>query len=346
MLLPQSALAWGVQGHTLISRLAAQSFPTDMPAFVRTATGVDEIAALGPEEDRLKGSGGSWDADNDPGHYLDLGDDGTVDGVSLRALPESMKAYTLALELKHATPWSVGYLPYSILDGFEQLREDFALWRVYNYGAQHANTATLRARFAYARRLREDLTLRDIGVWSHFVADGSQPLHVTVHFNGWGKYPNPHGYTTAPIHSEFENDFVDDNYETLQDVRAQMAAEHIPAPSALLSQDQLDTLVGTYLAGTNAAVVPLYQIAGPTGAGFKKYSVKAAMFTAKQLARGAAELRDLSDLAWRDSLYVSVGYPHHTVEDILNGKVLLTKALLSIRLPAVSTEMSQARVLL
>ena len=327
MLLPQSALSWGMRGHTLISRLAAQSFPADMPAFMRTAAAVDEIATLGPEEDRLKGSGASWDADNDPGHYLNLGDDGTVDGVSLHALPESMKAYALALEPRHATPWSVGYLPYSILDGFEQLREDFALWRVYNYGAQHASTAAMRAQFAAARRLRETLTLRDLGVWSHFVADGSQPLHVTVHYNGWGNYPNPHHYTNAPIHSEFESDFVD-SYETLQDVRAQMAAEHITAPSALLSQDQLDTLVENYLTGTNAAVVPLYQIAGPTGVGFKKYSVQAAIFTAKQLARGAAELRDLSDLAWRNSLYVSVGYPYHTVEDILNGKVPLTKALL------------------
>ncbi|HUY40580.1 MAG TPA: S1/P1 Nuclease [Candidatus Dormibacteraeota bacterium] len=320
---PANAFAWGMQGHTMISRLAAQNFPADMPAFVRTATAANEIATLGPEEDRLKGSGASWDADNDPGHYLNVADDGTIDGVSLHALPESMKAYALALEQRHATPWSVGYLPYSILDGFEQLRQDFALWRVYNYGAQHASTAAMRAQFGVARRLREILTLRDLGVWSHFIADGSQPLHVTVHFNGWGRYPDPQAYTQAPIHSVFESDFVD-RYVSARDVRAQMRPEQIASPARLLSQSDLDALVATYLEGTASAMVPLYRIAGPTGAGFKAYSAQAADFAARQLARGADELRDLSDLAWRDSPYVSVGYPYHPVLDILRGKVPLS----------------------
>jgi hypothetical protein len=311
----------------MISRLGAQAFPSDMPAFVRTPAAVNEIAYLGPEEDRLKGSGESWDDDNDPGHYLDLGDDGSIDGVTLRALPDSMKGYTQALEPAGATPWSVGYLPYSILDGFEQLRDDFAMWRVYDYAARHAATATLRARFAAARRLREDLIVRDIGVWSHFVGDGSQPLHVTVHFDGWGHYPNPHGYTARPIHSLFESDFVD-RYVSAQDVRAQIPAENIGAPTRLLTQDALTSIVTTYLEGTNAAVIPLYEIAGPTGVGFERSSLAAVRFTAKQLARGAAELRDLSDLAWRDSLYGNVGFPYHSVRDILAEKVAITAALL------------------
>lgn len=325
---PQSAFGWGYKGHELISRLAAQSFPRDMPAFVRTPAAVDEIATLGPEEDRLKGSGESWDDDNDPGHYLDVGDDDTVDGVALNALPASMKAFDAALAPAHATPWSVGYLPYSILDGFEQLRDDFALWRVYDYGATHAATPPLRAEFARALALREALTLRDIGVWSHFVGDGSQPLHVTDHFNGWGDYPNPHGYTRAPIHSLFESDFVN-RFVTLQDVRAQLPAESIAAPTTVLSQSELASMVESYLAGTAAAVEPLYAIAGPTGAGFRASSSTAIAFTAKQLARGAAELRDLSDLAWRDSLYASIGYPERSVQDILSGKAPLSEQLLN-----------------
>jgi hypothetical protein len=325
---PQNALAWGFKGHEIISRLAAQSLPADMPAFVRTPAAIDEIATLGPEEDRLKGSGESWDDDNDPGHYLDVGDDGTVGGIALRALPESMEAFDAALAPTRATTWSVGYLPYSILDGFEQLRDDFALWRVYDYAAMHAATASLRAEFAAARSLRETLTLRDLGVWSHFVGDGSQPLHVTIHFNGWGRYQNPHGYTRAPIHSLFESDFVN-HYVTLQDVRTQLSAQSIPAPTHLLSQEELAAMVGSYLAGTADAVAPLYQIAGPAGAGFRTGSATAIVFTAKQLARGAAELRNLSDLAWRDSLYASVGYPERSVQDILGGKIPLSEDLLN-----------------
>jgi hypothetical protein len=43
-----------------------------------------------------------------------------------------------------------------------------------------------RAWFEADRRLREKLTLRDIGICSHYVGDATQPLHATVHFNGWG----------------------------------------------------------------------------------------------------------------------------------------------------------------
>ena len=55
------------------------------------------------------------------------------------------------------------------------------------------------------------LTLRDLGVWAHFVGDASQPMHVTVHYNGWGDGPNPEGFvTTAGLHAKFETGiFVD-----------------------------------------------------------------------------------------------------------------------------------------
>ncbi len=322
-LMPTSALAWGTKGHTLINRLAAQSFPASMPAFIRTPTAISEIAALGPEEDRLKGSGTSWDADNDPGHYLDLGDDGTVDGVSLSALPPSMNAYAIALEAAHRTPWSAGYLPYSIMDGFEQLRDDFAYWRVEDYGARHARNAALRAQFATARNLRGMLTIRDLGMWGHFVADGCQPLHVTVHFNGWGRYPNPHGYTQAPIHSFFESTFVN-RYESAARVLEDVRRSTMPMPSHLLSQSEIASLTSSYLKGTASAVDPLYRI--EQSRGFDVGSPAAVAFTAQQLARGVAELRDLSALAWSDSLYVKIGYPAQSVRDILNGRVPMTPA--------------------
>jgi hypothetical protein len=60
-------------------------------------------------------------------------------------------------------------------------------------GAETATTPEERAWFEADRRLREKLTIRDIGIWSHYVGDASQPMHVSVHFNGWGDYPNPNG---------------------------------------------------------------------------------------------------------------------------------------------------------
>jgi len=83
----------------MISSLAVQNLPASVPAFLRAKSAADEIAMLGPEEDRLRGSGESWDGDNDEGHFLDLADDGTIAGVvRLDAMPKNMAAYADALE--------------------------------------------------------------------------------------------------------------------------------------------------------------------------------------------------------------------------------------------------------
>ena len=318
-LFPATALAWGATGHTMIGRLAAQGLPASVPSFVRSASAVDEIATLGPEEDRIKGAGTSWDADNDPGHYLDVGDDGTVGGVvRLDALPKDMEAYARALASAGSDPYRAGYVPYTIMDGFERVRKDFAIWRVDDYMAAHATTEAARTGFAQDRTLREDLTLRDIGDWGHFVGDGSQPLHITIHYNGWGAYPNPHGYTEKHIHSYFESEFVE-KYVRIGAVRAMMKRYVPDEPEQLLTQEQIGVLVGAYLAGTAKEVDPLYALYAAQD--FQNGDQRAVDFTDEQLARGASELRDLIALAWADSLNQSFGYPEIEVRDILSGKV-------------------------
>ncbi len=317
--LPQAAFAWGATGHTMIDRLAAERLPESLPAFVRSADATDEIAELGPEEDRIKDAGTSWDEDNDPAHYLDVGDDGTVAGVvHLDALPKDMEAYARALEEAGTDPYRTGYLPYAIMDGFERVRKDFAIWRVDDYLASHATTPAARAAFARDRALRETLTLRDIGDWGHFVGDGSQPLHVTIHYNGWGEYPNPHNYTTKHIHSYFESDFVD-RYSKIDDVRALIPMYKLMVPEHLLSQDDIASMVGQYLAETAKQVEPLYQLYAANE--FQNGSAAAIKFTDEQLARGAGMLRNMIFFAWEDSLNASVGYPEVPVRDVLSGKV-------------------------
>ncbi len=326
-LLPQMAFAWGYVGHTIINRLAAESLPENLPAFVRTPDAIAEIATLGPEEDRIKGAGRSWDDDNDPGHYLDIGDDGTVAGVvRLDALPSDMQAYADALAKAGTNPYRMGYIPYTIMDGFERVRQDFAVWRVDDYLATHATTQAARDEFAKDRALREVLTLRDIGDWGHFVGDGSQPLHITVHFNGWGNYPNPNIYSTEHIHSPFETAFVN-KYAKIADVRAAMPMMRLSIPDHLLSQGEIGTLVGGYLLETSKQVEPLYKLWAAQA--FQNGSQDAISFTDMQLARGASMLRQLIFLAWENSLYASFGYPEVPVRDILSGKVVPTQASLT-----------------
>jgi hypothetical protein len=320
--LPHTAFAWGYVGHTMINRLAAENLPENLPGFVRTPAAIDEIARLGPEEDRIKGAGRSWDDDSDPGHFLDIGDDGTVAGVvRLDALPRDMEAYTAGLAKAGTDPYKMGFIPYTIMDGFERVRQDFAIWRVDDYLATHATTQAARNEFAKDRALREVLTLRDIGDWGHFVGDGSQPLHITIHFNGWGNYPNPNNYTTEHIHSPFETAFVN-KYAKIDDVRAAMPMAKLGIPDHLLSQEEIASMVGEYLLETSKQVEPLYKLWGAQA--FQNGSPDAIKFTDAQLARGASMLRQLIFLAWENSLDASFGYPEVPVRDILAGKVVPT----------------------
>lgn len=277
--------AWGLRGHATINRTAALALPASLPAFVRSPDAVREIAALGPELDELKGAGRAWDADYDPGHYLDLRDDGTIAGtLRLRALPPTREAYDTALRAAGSDQYKAGYLPYSIVEGWEQLRMDFANWRAAS-GAQRA--------------LEQQLVLRDIGVWGHYVGDASQPLHVTVHFNGWGRYPNPAGYTQAPIHEMFESTFVD-RYAEPAAVMRLLSPPRVPAGAP--TQARVMSAVESYLRATNATVPELYRI--EKAGGFAHGSPAAVAFVDARLAAGASELRDLVVWAWQSSAHV------------------------------------------
>jgi hypothetical protein len=317
--MPSGALAWGTTGHREINLDAARSLPTSLPAFVRSPEAIAEIESLGPEEDYLKGSGESWDRDYDPGHFVDIGDDGTIFGTRLDALPLDMSAYAKALAGAGSDPYRAGYLPYAVADGWEQVREDFAYWRAFDYLATHASASGDRAVFAAARDLRQALVVRDIGVWGHFVGDGSQPLHVTIHYNGWGEYPNPNGYTTEKIHSRFEGAFVRDHVTAQAVAQLLVASSPPPAASGLLTQEQILAMTGTYLKRTASNVTTLYQI--EKAGGFERASPSAIAFTTARVSDGARELRDLIVLAWDNSQYASIGFPPIAVRDILSGSV-------------------------
>ncbi|MBV8354760.1 MAG: S1/P1 Nuclease, partial [Candidatus Eremiobacteraeota bacterium] len=263
------------------------------------------------EADNLKGGGKSLDADSDPGHYLVIGDDGHVAGVvSLDALPVDREAYDTTLRGAGSDQYKMGYLPYSIVDGFEVVREDFAYWRVDDLGARTAPGPADRATFAHLRALREALTLRDIGYWSHFVGDGSQPLHVTVHFNGWlPRYPHSQG-----LHARFESTYVA-RYENEGLVRARVR----PFTNCGCTIEQA---IASYLTASSAQVLPLYALFAQ-GA-FDERTDAGVNFVADRLAFGATELRNLIVEAWIGSEDQSVGYPPKRVRDIENGTVPLT----------------------
>ena len=285
-----AASAWGLKGHTIVNHLAAVSLPPSVPAFMRTPVAIAELSNLGTYLDLQKGAGVAWDAAYDPGHYLDLKGDDTVGGIPLDALPPTREAYDTALRAHGTDQFKMGYVPYSILEGWQQLRMDFAYWRVDDYEATHGPIA-VRAKARASARVDEALVLRDAGVWGHYVADASQPLHITVHFNGWGDYPNPNGYSNSPhFHDLFESDFVE-HFITQAGVARRLAPLSVPHNTGLASDQLVLTSIETYLAGSNAMVEPLYRIA--KAGGFSRATPESTAFAEGRLAYGASELRDL-----------------------------------------------------
>src|SRR5207249_653771 len=48
------------------------------------------------------------------------------------------------------------------------------------------------------------------GVLGHYVGDASQPMHMSIHYNGWAENtPNPKGYSKdRTLHSRYESAYV------------------------------------------------------------------------------------------------------------------------------------------
>ncbi len=317
MLPAGAAWPWGATGHEIVSGIAAELLPEEIPAFVRTPQAVADIAVFGRELDRSKGAGPTHDRERDPGHFVDLDDAGRVAGsIALEALPPTREAYDTALRSAKATQYGAGYLPYAVVDGWQQLVKDFAYWRAAVVGARAAHGPADRAWFDLDRQRRERLLIRDLGVWSHYAGDASQPLHVSRHFNGWGPFPNPRGFSNArDLHARFEGAFVRANVDR-HAVRAMVPRYRACSCSI---QDRIRALI----LETHVMVVPLYELEQKQA--FAGRNEAGAAFVSQRLAAGAGALRDMIVDAWRASVDMGVGYPEIKVRDIEAGRHVLTR---------------------
>ena len=307
-----AALAWGGSGHRMIGQAAMQALPPQLPAFLRTPKAADDVGELSRELDRSKGAGRTHDQNLDPSHFLDVSDDGTIlGGPKFNALPIARQDYEKALQAAGTDGWKAGWLPYSVVEEHQQLAKDLAYWRVLTFAEKRERSKSRRSWLVADRVRREALILKTLGKLAHYVGDGSQPLHVTLHYNGWGDLPNPKGYTTARIHGPIESDFVFANVR-LADVKGAM-----PTPDPV--RGALDQRVASYLAKTNQQVEPLYEL--EKQGGFVGADGRGVAFVTRQLGAGAGELRDLIVEAWGASGRQNVGWPAVTVSDVEAGKV-------------------------
>jgi len=306
------ALAWGSTGHRIIGQLAVEALPDELPAFLRAPGVVELMGELSREPDRWKGSGKVHDNMRDQAHFTDVDDNGKVlGGPALNALPPTREEFDKAMALVGSSSYRAGYLPYSIVDGWQQLVKDFAYWRIETAALARETNLEHRRWMERDLKQREALTIADLGEWSHYVGDGSQPLHVSVHFNGWGNYPNPNNYSQDKLHAPFEGPFVRANL-TPASVRAAM-----PPPQACAAA--IEVCTAQYLAATEATVIPFYELY-KAGA-FATATPQGVAFATERVAAGAAEVRDLTIAAWAASATAHIGYTQPiTMADVASGK--------------------------
>lgn len=265
------AEAWGNQGHRMINRLAASSLPGDVPAFLRSEAALNEIEYLGPEPDRWRSQAEpELSAAQAPEHFIDL------DAPEAFApLPHRRFDYEARLFATGNNPERAGLLPWQTTEVWERLKATMRQYRVIL--SNHGDTAPVEQAIVFYA-----------GWLGHYVADGSQPLHTTLQYNGWVG-PNPNGYTTGhKIHSQFETEFVANIHPS--DVQAKMT-ELKPIEGDIFDAD-LD-----YLRRTNADVEEVYKF--EKAGGFTGEGTQASRdFTAERLAAGAGMLRDMIYSAW------------------------------------------------
>lgn len=298
VLASQPAWGWGAVGHSLINRLAVRYLPSDVPSFLRDAKAMDIVEYLGPEPDRWRNRAEDELSQTQAAdHFIDLeyaelGEvpcnagatpppDGCVNG---KMFPRKRYDFIRSLAAAQAanpniplTPEKVGLQPWQVEEVWQRLKADMRDYRALLAARQ--DTAGVETAILY-----------DCGWLGHYVADGSQPLHTTIQYNGWTG-PNPHGYTTQHrIHSLFETVFVTANVKP-SDV-APLVADTEPK---VINDEWTQYL--DYLNNTHGLVEQVYQIDkahGFDGAG----TPEAKTFTDERLAAGAIELRNLIYSAW------------------------------------------------
>jgi len=272
---------WGEAGHRITARAAVAALPAQMPQFFHDAA--PQLAYLNPEPDRWRSRDESrldaaLEGATAPDHFLDLE---MIPELRRAGMLASKDRYAFADSLRAAKvdPSAAGALPFAMLEVTQRLRVAFRQWR--------------RAPNDTERRWIEARIINDAGILGHYVADGSNPAHTTIHYNGWVG-ANPNGYATDNrFHGRFESAFVQSRVK-LDDVQPGVRADARVFPS-------LRPAITTYFMQTHGELERLYQLDKASPFGAEQQGVEHKAFAAARLAAGATMLRDLWWTAWMTS---------------------------------------------
>lgn len=273
--------AWGDIGHMLINRAAAEKVPASMPQFLKPAAA--RIEYLGPEPDRWRNqTEASLKNAQEPDHFIDL-----ERVADIPQLPQGRYDFYRLLYGKKAAaknhaddfdPDKVGLQPYITAEVYGRLVVAFREYR----RLQKEGKPTVAV---------EQNAVLYAGWLGHYVADGANPMHTTIQYNGWTG-DNPNGYSTAKdVHYQFESGFV-------QRIQSQLTiADLVKDPVRL--QHPFDDYVA-YLRASNALVDKTYQLE-KTGAFKEAGTPDGKEFVRQRMGAAAQMLLNLWYTAWEES---------------------------------------------
>ncbi len=307
-LAPAALRAWYEPGHRMVNQLALDSLPADFPAWAHEPATAERIVFLSQEPDRWRRSRETLlQHDNGLDHFTEFEQirDAGLDLATLTpfrytfvaafaagraAHPDRFPAIDPAKDRDHTLEWP-GFLPWAIAEYYAKLQAQFSYLKTYEAYGTPEEIANARANCVYV-----------MGVMGHFVGDGSQPLHVTVHRSGWVG-PNPHGYPTNDFHALIDGAFIAKAGITL----AELTPQVVPARTLDLAarpdgRDPAFVAVVGYLQETWRTVEPMFRLvrehkledAGPG-------SREGRRFIEDRLLAGGEMLGDLWLTAWRQA---------------------------------------------
>jgi hypothetical protein len=273
LLLPVQALAWGQKGHSIVNQVAIDLAASKLPPFMSTAR--EHIIFNSYEPDRWRTEGRSpMNVAQELDHEINLERWGAIS-----TLPADRYSFLRQL-MEWRIDLRIGYLPYAIVENYGRLVNAFRYWR--------------NAKDPKDREFSRDNAVYVAGILGHYVGDGAQPLHVTIHFNGWADgVPNPKNFTTdRHFHSRYESLYVNSAVEVTR-VRAKARGiEQLSNPWDSIKQ---------YLNQSFSEIEPVYEIEKTGQFNPEKPSTKGTDFIAAELARAGTMLADLWYTAWVES---------------------------------------------
>jgi hypothetical protein len=284
---PSGAYAWGKRAHAVIDAAAVDALPADGPIFLQKYKDYISDSSTIPD---------SWRSNSEPFSKIeeDPNHGWFMEQFSfMQMIPRSRYEFVIELYKENVrlsktdgeaakkmnVRWT-GTLPFAAMEVYGHLIADMRLLR--GVQAKKQDTSHL------------ELTCAMLTWWlGHYIGDGSQPLHDSIHHDGW-QGSNPHDYTRdRSIHSRFESAYVDKIGLKEQDILPRIGL-------AEPMQGDLFKTILAYLKDSNGNVERIYQL-DQQQAFLDPNNEAAREMVYERTTAGARMLRDLINQAWIES---------------------------------------------